>query len=145
MYEIILKVHSILRWAVLVFGVLAFIKGIQGARNKTAYTDSDRKMGLFYLISAHTQLLLGLILYFFLSPITAAALQDFGSAMKSPDLRFYAVEHLITNLVAIAIITIAYSKNKRATDSQERHKRAWKLYGLALILIISRIPWERLF
>ena len=145
MYALVLQIHSILRWAVLVFGILAIIRGIQGSRNNTEFTDSDRKSGLFFLISAHTQLLIGLVLYLFLSPVTQQAFQNFGAAMKDSSLRYFAVEHIFVNILAVILITIAYSKNKKSTDSQERHKRAWKLYALALILIVSRIPWDRLF
>lgn len=145
MYPLILQIHSILRWAVLVFGILAILRGFQGARKNAEFTDSDRKMGLFFLISAHTQLLLGLILYLFLSPTTQAAFQDFGAAMKDSSLRYFAVEHIFVNILAVILITVAYSKNKKSTDNLEKHKRAWKLYLIAILLIISRIPWDRLF
>ncbi|MFM6947645.1 MAG: hypothetical protein ACKOWQ_01400 [Aquirufa sp.] len=144
MYSTLLLVHSYLRWAVLIFGIMAILKGIKGFNSGNSFTDSDRKTGLFFLISVHTQLLIGLILYVFLSPLTQAAFADFGAAMKDPALRLIAVEHITVNIIAAVLVTVAYSKNKKAIADAQKHKNAWLFYGLALALIISRIPWDRL-
>jgi uncharacterized membrane protein YozB (DUF420 family) len=144
MYSTLLLVHSYLRWAVLILGIMAILKGIKGSNSGNPFTDSDRKSGLFFLISVHTQLLIGLILYVFLSPITQAAFADFGAAMKNPAIRFIAVEHITVNIIAAILVTVAYSKNKKAIADTKKHKNAWLLYGLALALIVSRIPWDRL-
>lgn len=144
MYSTLLLVHSYLRWAVLIFGIMAILKGIKGFNAGNPFSESDRKTGLFFLISVHTQLLIGLILYLFLSPITQAAFADFGAAMKNPALRLIAVEHISVNIIAAILVTIAYSKNKKAIADAQKHKNAWLFYGLALALIVSRIPWDRL-
>ncbi len=144
MYSTLLLVHSYLRWAVLIFGIMAILKGIKGFNSGNPFTDSDRKTGLFFLISVHTQLLIGLILYVFLSPLTQAAFADFGAAMKDPALRLIAVEHISVNIIAAILVTVAYSKNKKAIADAQKHKNARLFYGLALALIVSRIPWDRL-
>ena len=144
MYSTLLLVHSYLRWAVLIFGIMAILKAIKGFNSGNPFTDSDRKTGLFFLISVHTQLLIGLILYVFLSPLTQAAFADFGAAMKDPALRLIAVEHISVNIIAAILVTVAYSKNKKAIADAQKHKNAWLFYGLALALIVSRIPWDRL-
>jgi hypothetical protein len=144
MYSTLLLLHSYLRWVVLILGIMAILKGIKGFRTGSSFTDSDRKSGLFFLISVHTQLLIGLVLYVFLSPITQAAFADFGAAMKNPALRLIAVEHITVNIIAAVLVTVAYSKNKKAIADSQKHKNAWLLYGVALALILSRIPWDRL-
>lgn len=144
MYPILLNVHSYLRWLVLILGVLAIYRGFKGAQSAAPFTESDRKSGLFFLISVHTQLLIGLLLYFVFSPITQAAFADFGAAMKDPAVRLIAVEHITVNILAAILVTIAYSKNKKAIPDAQKHKNAWLLFGIALLLILSRIPWSRL-
>ncbi|RXK48909.1 hypothetical protein [Aquirufa rosea] len=144
MYPILLNVHSYLRWLVLILGVLAIYRGFKGAQSAAPFTESDRKSGLFFLISVHTQLLIGLLLYFVFSPITQAAFADFGAAMKDPAVRLIAVEHITVNILAAILVTIAYSKNKKAIADAQKHKNAWLLFGIALLLILSRIPWSRL-
>ncbi|MHA8101315.1 hypothetical protein PQG46_05720 [Aquirufa nivalisilvae] len=144
MYAILLNVHSYLRWLVLILGILAIYRGFKGAQSGAPFTESDRKSGLFFLISVHTQLLIGLLLYFVFSPITQAAFADFGAAMKDPAVRLIAVEHITINILAAILVTVAYSKNKKAIADAQKHKNAWLLFGIALLLILSRIPWSRL-
>ncbi|AWL08000.1 hypothetical protein G9H64_00900 [Aquirufa nivalisilvae] len=144
MYAILLNVHSYLRWLVLILGILAIYRGFKGAQSGAPFTESDRKSGLFFLISVHTQLLIGLLLYFVFSPITQAAFADFGAAMKDPAVRLIAVEHITVNILAAILVTVAYSKNKKAIADAQKHKNAWLLFGIALLLILSRIPWSRL-
>lgn len=144
MYAILLNVHSYLRWLVLILGILAIYRGFKGAQSGAPFTESDRKSGLFFLISVHTQLLIGLLLYFVFSPVTQAAFADFGAAMKDPAIRLIAVEHITVNIIAAILVTVAYSKNKKAIADAQKHKNAWLLYGIALLLILSRIPWSRL-
>ncbi|CAM3321315.1 MULTISPECIES: hypothetical protein [Aquirufa] len=144
MYAILLNVHSYLRWLVLILGILAIYRGFKGAQSGAPFTESDRKSGLFFLISVHTQLLIGLLLYFVFSPVTQAAFADFGAAMKDPAVRLIAVEHITVNILAAILVTVAYSKNKKAIADAQKHKNAWLLFGIALLLILSRIPWSRL-
>ncbi len=144
MYAILLNVHSYLRWLVLILGILAIYRGFKGAQSGAPFSESDRKSGLFFLISVHTQLLIGLLLYFVFSPITQAAFADFGAAMKDPAIRLIAVEHITVNILAVILVTVAYSKNKKAIADAQKHKNAWLLFGIALLLILSRIPWARL-
>jgi hypothetical protein len=87
------------------------------------------------------QLLLGLALYVWLSPLTSVAMQDFGSAMGNPVLRFWAVEHLTGMMVAIVLAHIGRVRVRKATDSVRRHKLAAVFAGLALLAILATIPW----
>jgi len=105
--------------------------------SKKEFTEKDRKLGLIGLIFCHIQLLLGLILYF-VSPLV----QGFGVAMKDSTLRLYALEHPLINIIAIVLITIGWSKHKKATDSNKKFKLFAIFYTIGLILILSRIPWK---
>ncbi len=146
MYDLLKTIHHYLFFVVMVLGIFAIVKAVMGMSSKTAYTEGDRKTGLFFLISCHIQLLIGLVLYFFFSPFGLKAFQEFGSAvMKMKDYRSIAVEHISTNIIAIILITIGYSKNKRLTDSAQRHKNVLIFFGLGIVLLISRIPWDRIF
>jgi hypothetical protein len=130
-YTITLIVHSWLRWAVLAAGLAAALRG-GSDRNDTA--------GRWFTILLDTQFLLGLLLYFVLSPITAAALDDFGGAMKVPQLRFFAVEHTFGMLVGITLAHIGRGRVKKAAP-EKRGRTALIFYGLALLIILASIPW----
>ncbi|GAB4037495.1 cytochrome B [Spirosoma gilvum] len=134
MYSGLVHAHSGLRWIALVLLVAAVGTGISKWQGRSTYTDGNRKLYLFTLISIHTQFIIGLLLLF-ISPKV-----NFG--MLSEKLyRFYSVEHTTGMIIAIALITIGYSRSKRATDATTKHRLIGIFYGLGLLLILASIPW----
>ena len=141
MYALILVIHSLLRWVVLVSGLLVFVRGLMGVRSRGPWTPGDDRAGRVFVSTLDLQLLLGLALYVWLSPLTSVAMQDFGSATGNPVLRFWAVEHLTGMMVAIVLAHIGRVRVRKATDSVRRHKLAAVFAGLALLAILATIPW----
>lgn len=140
MYIGLLHLHSFLRYLVLILLVIAIIQAFSGWFGNKSFTSSNRKLSLFTLIAVHIQLLLGLVLYF-ISPTVNSALADMGEAMGDKVLRFWAVEHIATNLIAIVLITIGYSSAKRATTDKDKFTRIALFYLIGFILIMTAIPW----
>jgi hypothetical protein len=141
MYNLALVAHSWLRWAVIVVGLLVVARAIAGATGRREWTRADERAGFWFVMLIDVQLLLGLILYFALSPITRAALQDFGAAMKSSGLRFWAVEHLFGMIVGVALVHVGRARTRKLVDSAARHKVAAISYTLGLLAILISIPW----
>jgi len=81
MYTLVLVLHSWIRWAAIVAGIGATVTALAGQQSVSRPDSSDR-WGLIFLIAMDLQMLLGLLLYFVLSPTTAAIRQDFGAAMR---------------------------------------------------------------
>jgi hypothetical protein len=133
----ILHAHSALRWLVLFFMIAAIIDS--GMRMKRPLKEGGPKFALFSLITSHTQLVLGILLYF-VSP-TVKGYMAAGEVMKDPMARFFVVEHAAMMILAIAVLTIGYSKGKRAADEATKHRRIFYAYLIAFILIIASIPW----
>jgi hypothetical protein len=142
MYEFLLALHNITRWLVLAAAVWTLARGFMGWRNRSAWTEADRKAGLFYGISVDVQFLLGLILSF-VSPIVTGAFEDLGQAMQEAGLRVIVAEHIPLMVIALIIVHVTSSMAKRAEDDAARHRRALIGYGLATLLIIVAIPWAR--
>ncbi|GAB2582065.1 cytochrome B [Spirosoma areae] len=134
MYPGLVHAHSGLRWIALILLVAAVIVAIGRWQGRNSFTDGNRKLYLFTLISVHTQLVIGLLLLF-ISP-------KVNFSMLSEKLyRFYSVEHTAGMLIAIILITIGYSRAKRAADSTTKHRFVSIFYGLGLLLIVVSIPW----
>ena len=115
---------------------MAIINAIGKVNGSKSFGTGDRKLGLFALIFTHTQFLLGLILYF-ISPKVLFS----GAAMKDSVLRFFLVEHISLMLIAVVLITIGYSKTKRAATDSKKFKLTFWFYLIGLILILAGIPW----
>jgi len=113
---------------------------IKGLSARTEYSASQRKWSLIFISSLHLQLVVGLLLYFVLSPITTQALSNFGAAMKDSALRYWAVEHAFVNIIAIALAQTGSILAKRAIGSAVKHKRTLIWTGIAMLLILAMIP-----
>ncbi len=128
--------HSGLRWIVLALLVALVWQAWQKGRSGAEYTEADRKLNLYTLIAVHIQLLLGLALYFHSDKV------NFDSSSWSvPVTRFFTLEHSLMMLIAIVLITIGYSKAKKAADSAARWRTTLRYNLIALLLILVAIPW----
>jgi uncharacterized membrane protein len=131
--------HSFLAYPLLIALVITLLIAFYAFITKAPYTKTHRISALVGLISAHLQLIFGLILYF-ISPL---GLSNFsGEKMGDSISRLYFLEHPIMMILAIAFVTIGFSKAKRAKNDQSKHKAVMIFYGLGLILVLSRIPWQ---
>lgn len=144
MYTGFLHLHDTLRWLLLLSLVTTLVKYLIGWLGGLHWKKTDNLMGVVFTSIMDLQLLVGIVLYFFLSPITGAALEDFGAAMKNADLRFYAVEHSLMMIVAVALVHIGRAKSKKAATDAAKFKTAILFYTLALVVILAAIPWSRL-
>lgn len=131
MYTFFKHLHSGLRYIVLLLVIAAVIQALLGWIGKKTYTERNRKLNLFALISAHTQLLIGLVLYF-ISPLV----QFSGAAMKDANARYWTVEHISMMIIAIALITIGYSRSKKVLLPEKKHFTIFVFYLLAIIIVI---------
>lgn len=138
------EIHSY--WAYLVLAILIFavINAFIGFTQKKQFTDKDLRIGLFTLIVSHIQLLIGLGWYF-MSPWYKALKDNGGEVMSDKATRLLAVEHPIMMILAIVLITMGWSKHKKKTTDSSKFKTFAIFYGLALLLILSRIPWNNWF
>jgi uncharacterized membrane protein len=131
-YSIVQHLHSGFRYIVLVLFIYTIIAALLGWFGKKTYTNGNRLTNLFAMISAHTQLLIGIALYF-LSPFV-----QFSSAtMKDPTARYFTVEHWVIMLIALVLITIGHSKSKKLVLPEAKHKTIALFYGIALLIIIG--------
>lgn len=135
MYSIALILHSWLRWLAIIAGVgataTAFAPG----------TARSEKAGLLFMIAVDLQMLLGVLLYGFLSPNTTAAFADFGGAMRDPVARFWAVEHPVMMLAAVVFAHLGRVLARKAPTPAAMRTRMVICFGLSTVLMIVGTPW----
>lgn len=136
MYDFIQKFHSGWAYLALLILLVAVINSWIGMTSKKDFTPKDRKIAMFGLIATHIQLLVGLILWF-VSPLGKAA---FGN-MSDAATRLTSLEHPLINIIAIVLITIGWSRHKKAASNETKFKSIALFYSLGLALILIRIPW----
>lgn len=140
--EILQFIHS--KWAYLVLLVLVLATGNALFKffGDKEFDAKDFRISLFALITMHIQLLIGIILYFTRGYFDENSI---GEVMKNDSLRKLAVEHPTTMIIAVALVTIGYSKHKKKLVSKPKFKMLAIFYSIALALVLYMIPWNLWF
>ncbi len=145
MYAILQNLHSLWAYFVLFLLLVTVATAWYGLVNKKDFLENNKKIALFTLIFVHLQATLGIILVIHSSYFEAAKLIGMGATMKDSLLRLYVVEHPSIMILAAVLVTIGFSKHKKKETSAEKFKIIAILYTIALVLVLSRIPWSAWF
>jgi hypothetical protein len=140
-YPYALLLHSWLRWAILATGAFLLVRTATGLSQCRPWRPWDQRSAIAFLSVLDTQVLLGISLYVFLSPITPKSMADFRAFMPVSALRFFAVEHVTGMLVAATAAHVAWTLGKRAAVDRVRHRRVLVGVALAMLMIAASIPW----
>jgi len=122
------------------FFIVLIISIVSAALNKIPNAKKDIFLTLT-LIFAHIQLLIGLVL---LIPKMSTVV-DWSGVMGNEVSRKLLVEHPLTMLIAVVLITLGKVKAKKIEDNAKANKTVFWYFAVALILIALRTPWEKLF
>ena len=144
MYTTIQFLHSWWAYLTLFVLLLACINALAGYLRNKEYDPKTFRIALFTLIVTHLQVLIGFVLYF-ISPLGLKNITNngMGEVMKDATSRMFAVEHPIVMVLVVVLVTIGYSKHKKKLVSKAKYKVLTIFYTLALILLLSRIPWDQ--
>ena len=167
MYAFLDFAHSWVRWFILLAGIAAVARAYMGWLGAKPYEKLDNALRGSFVGFLHLQLLMGIMLYGFSSPMmmqvwdsspaelaviypaknavadAPAPTSKMSVIMKNADLRFYVVEHFLVMLIAIVVAQIGSSKVRRMADAAKKHKTAAIFFTISLLLILSRIPWDK--
>ena len=141
MYPYILFFHSWLRWGVLLFITLLLIRSLVGWSQGHTYGRKEQQLTRVTTIVFDLQFALGLLLYFFFSPMVKAAFASGWQFMQNPILRFFALEHVTAMVLANAAFHIGVSLSKRAEAAPQKYKRMAIAVMISLLMIAIGIPW----
>lgn len=138
MYTGFQHLHSAFAYLVLALIVIVILIALVGKLGGKPFSSSLKRLALWSMLALHIQFIVGFVLYF-LSPQGFSALS--GEAMGDSLLRLYTVEHPITMLLGIIVITIGHGRMKRAVNDDRKHMQLLLFYTIGLALVLIRIPW----
>lgn len=141
MHTVLLGLHSLIRWVVLFFGIVAALRGIFGWARGAPWTATDERVGFWAVMSMDLQALVGILLYVRFIAVTDSSFHNRALVMSDPTLRFFTVEHVVIMIVALALLHIARVRIRRASEPVARHRTAAVLISLSMILVLVGIPW----
>ena len=144
-YGLTLLAHSWVRWVVVVLGVAVLWRRFHAWR-----AGDPPRLGQIdqaFIATVDVQLLLGLALYTWLSPLPRTAFSDMGAAMADSVLRFYMVEHLFGMLVAVVAAHVGHARLKAAVgagDTGLKVRAPLVAQAVWLVTTLVSIPWPAL-
>lgn len=138
-----LAVHSWMRWLTLFLAVATTANALRQPAPEGAPLPG-RWWDTFFMMAVDLQVLFGLVLYFGLSPFTKQAMEDFAGAMKTPGLRFWAVEHAGGMFVAVLLVRMGRVLANNAKTPASARNRRLICFALATLTMIASIPWPGL-
>lgn len=145
MFETVRMLHSYWAYLTLLMIVIATLNALFKFFGKKEFRPVDFRISLFTLIVTHIQLLLGIVLLFAGNYFSQISTMGMGNLMKNKDLRLIIIEHPMMMILAVVFITVGYSKHKKKLTSIPKFKMLAIFYTLALVCVLSRIPWGTWF
>jgi hypothetical protein len=131
MHDLVLVLHSWVRWIAILLGVLA----VAGAASSRP-SGSGGRWGMFFTITLDVQFLLGLILV-----LTSNAFNNMSETMSDPTARFYAVEHPTIMIAAIVLAHVGRVLARKAATPASARTRMLVFFVLSVILLLVGTPW----
>jgi hypothetical protein len=144
MQNILTNLHSWNRYLLLVALVFVLYRSISGWLGKKSFEKADNIGSVALLGLTHLQALMGLIMYFFTSGYTQTAFANMGAAMKNPWQRYFAVEHIAAMLIAVVLIQVGRTLSKKASESEDKHRKLAIYTGIAALIIIVTLGMKGL-
>jgi hypothetical protein len=140
MYQTLLYLHSWSRWFVVIFGLIAVYRAYVGYSGRRPFLGADNGMSAAFSGFMWLQVIIGLGLYFGLSPYGLKAMKQAG-AMHDPTTRFFGMEHVAVMILAAIVAQVGRIAVKKTADSTLKHRKALLYFGGALLLVLLMIPW----
>ncbi len=138
----LLHLHNLLRWIILVLLIVSIYKSYTGWKGGKPFSAGDKKVWLFTMIVSHITLLLGLYQWLLGRYGIFSYVRPEGiSMMKDPYLRFFQMEHPVSMVLAIVMVTLGHGMAKKNVDDNTKYKKAFRYFLLALVLILVAVPW----
>jgi H+/gluconate symporter-like permease len=139
----LLQIHSVLRWLVLLAGLVAVARLANGYSRNHPYGPADQRASRIFVGLFDLQFLIGLILYA-TSPIVRDAMKNMATAMQEPHTRFFVAEHPMMMFIALCVAHGSSIWARKSSSDRVKFLRSAIGFALALGLILAGIPWFRL-
>ncbi|HEU4538216.1 MAG TPA: hypothetical protein VFS00_29040 [Polyangiaceae bacterium] len=143
-YGWLVVLHSWGRWAVFLTGALVAARALQGRGSGRPWGAADAAAARAWVGSTDVQVLLGMTLYFVVSPVAAVARLAPAVAWGDPMLRFFGALHPLAMVGAFAATHAAWIAARRVDACPERFSRLGLGALAALGLAALATPWPSL-
>jgi hypothetical protein len=124
-------------WLLLILVVL--VQNFLVWKSDREFTASLKRQNTITIVLTHIQVTVGLVM---LIGFNMDMFSDMETLMEDAAMRFKYVEHPTTMLLGAVLITIGNAKSKRQEAAKNKAKTVVIWFGIGLLLIALRFPWE---
>lgn len=134
MYKILIYTHIIVSSLSIVLSTIVSYISVKGWLFRKKYKSINRSFEFLFIVFLYLNSILGLVLYFFLSPQSKAKMMNFSEAQKNADLKYWIIEHFCIMLFALLISHIGHIFTGKRIPDNYKYKYASFYYGIATLL-----------
>ncbi len=139
MYTGLLHLHHWMPFLWLLLILVVLVQNFLVWKSDREFTASLKRQNTITLVLTHIQVTVGLVM---LIGFNMDMFSDMGTLMGDAALRFKYVEHPTTMLLGAVLITIGNATSKRQEAAKNKAKTVVIWFGIGLLLIALRFPWE---
>jgi hypothetical protein len=132
-----------MRWAALLLGAGATLNAFR-VRGDATLPPRGKRWDSLFMLALDLQALLGLLLYFGLSPFTRDAMSNLTVALRDPALRFFVFTHVAAMVVALAAVRAGRVLAMSGRSPVARGTGRYVCFGIALLVMLAGVPWPGL-
>ena len=140
MYTGLLHLHHWMPFLWLLLILVVLVQNFLVWKSDREFTASLKRQNTITIVLTHIQVTVGLIML--ATAIITGMLPDMGTLMGDAAKSFKYVEHPTTMLLGAVLITIGNAKSKRQETAKNKAKTVVIWFGIGLLLIALRFPWE---
>jgi hypothetical protein len=140
-YSFLRLLHGYWRWIVLIAWIVACARALRGSVGGRDWQRGDERTAILFVSAVDVQVLLGLVLYFGLSPYWTAAHTAWQAMLHDRPTRFFAVEHESAMLLAFVAAHVGRVLSRRRPTSAARHRVMLAALVIFFVLVAWAIPW----
>ena len=139
MYTGLLHLHHWMPFLWLLLILVVLVQNFLVWKSDREFTASLKRQNIITIVLTHIQVTVGLVM---LIGFNMDMFSDMETLMEDAAMRFKYVEHPTTMLLGAVLITIGNAKSKRQEAAKNKAKTVVIWFGIGLLLIALRFPWE---
>lgn len=127
-------IFSVIFLITILYITIHFLRGLFLRRD---YGRTENRLRKIYLIMLYSDLIIGIILYFFLhKPAVAMSTEE---AMRYSNLRFWAIQHFSNILFVVILCTTGNMLIKKVPVSDKKFRYSVLYFGISSVVIIISV------
>lgn len=136
-YDFFIDFHIVFSVLFLIIALFITVHSLLGWIRHKAYGKFANRLRSVFLLFLYGDLVLGIILYFFLQkPEELITAQE---AMKFSSLRFWAIQHFSNMIFVVGLSVIGSMFVKRTANTVKKYKYSFLYFGISTLIILVSV------